>query len=133
MSYPEDFDDFLLESKADFMQLDPLLQVPYCLHRLEAEVNNGGFYQFFSNSTGEYVAETIHALVEIGALRTAGLLKRAVSIGFPAGYPADASHYATSVADFDDVVNELDGLDQEFFKYADPLAELVNKYIAEDI
>lgn len=133
MSYPEDFDALFLDTKAEFMQLAPKVQVAYCLHRFEAEVNNGGFHQFFSNSTGEYVAETIQALVEIGATKTSELLKRAVSIGFPAGYPKDASQYETSVADFDDVVDELDALDQEFFNYAEPLTELVNKYLAKSI
>jgi len=133
MSYPEDFDDLLIDTKAEFMRLAPKVQVAYCLHRLEAEVNNGGFHQFFSNSTGEYVTETMRALVEIGATKTSELLKRAVSIGFPAGYPSDASQYESLVADFDDVVDELDALDQEFFKYADPLSELVNKYLAKSI
>jgi hypothetical protein len=74
VSYPEDFDDLLLDTKAQFMQLAPKVQVAYCLHRLEAEVNNGGFHQFFSNSTGEYVTETMEALVEIGAMKTSELL-----------------------------------------------------------
>jgi hypothetical protein len=133
VSYPEDFDDLLLDAKAQFMQLAPKVQVAYCLHRLEAEVNNGGFHQFFSNSTGEYVTETMEALVEIGAMKTSELLERAVSIGFPAGYPEDASQYEAAVADFDDVVEELDALDQEFFEYSDPLADLVNKYLAKRI
>jgi glutathionyl-hydroquinone reductase len=133
MSYPEDFDDLLCDTKAEFMQLAPKIQVAYCLHRLEAEVNNGGFHQFFSNSTGEYVTETIHALAEIGALKTVELLERAVSIGFPAGYPNDASQYESAVTDFAAAVDELDALDQEFFKYADPLTELVNEYLAKSI
>jgi hypothetical protein len=133
MSYPEDFNDLLLDTKAEFRRLTTKVQVAYCLHRLESEVNNGGIHQFFSNSTGEYVAETIQALVEIGATKTDELLKRAVSIGFPSAYPDDAGEYETSVADFDDVAGELDVLDQEFFKYAEPLAELVNKYLAKSI
>ena len=131
MSYPEDYDDLLLADKAAFVRLTPKVQVAYCLHRLEAEVNNGGLYQFFSNSTGEYVTETIQALVEIGATKTSELLKRAVAVVFPAGYPEDASQYESSVANFDDVVDELDALDQEFYEYADPLTDLVNQYLAK--
>jgi hypothetical protein len=133
MSYPEDFDDLLLDTKAEFTKLPRKVQVAYCLHGLEAELNNGGFHQFFANSTGEYVTETIQALVEIGAMKTAELLKRAACIGFPAGYPEDASQYESSLADFEDVVDELDALDQEFLKYADPLTELVNTYLAKSI
>ena len=101
----------------------------YCLHQLEAEVNNGGFHQFFSNSSGEYVRETIKALTDVGAAKTCDLLKRAVAICFPGGYPADASKYESLVADFDDVADDLELLDQEFFRYAEPLADLVNEYL----
>jgi hypothetical protein len=34
---------------------------------LEAEVNNGGFHQYFYNSAGDNTAEAIRALEEIGA------------------------------------------------------------------
>lgn len=133
MIYPEDFDDLLVSSKAEFLRLAPKVQVAYCLHRLEAEVNNGGFEQFFSNSTGEYVSETIQALEKIGAIKTSELLKRAVSIGFPDGYPADASQYESAVIDDDNVADELDALDEEFFEYVEPLADLVNKYLENGI
>ena len=129
MSYPEDFDDLLLESKSELAGLKPQVQVAFCLHRLEAEVNNGGFHQFFSNSSGEYVRETTQALLDIGAHKTCELLKRAIAIGFPSGYPSDASQYESAVADFDDVVDDLHALDQEFFAYAEPLSDLVNEYL----
>lgn len=132
MIYPEDFDDLSVSNKAEFLRLAPKVQVAYCLHCLEAQVNNGGFEQFFSNSTGEYVAETIQALVTIGAIKSSELLKRAVSIGFPAGYPVDASQYESAVADGDDVADELDALDQEFLEYVEPLADLVNKYLENE-
>src|SRR5262249_20718974 len=57
MTYPEDFDELVVSSKASFTLLDPQTRVAYCLHQLEAEVNNGGIHQFFSNSSGEYVRE----------------------------------------------------------------------------
>ncbi len=133
MSYPDEFDDLLLSSKTEFARLEPKTKVAYCLHQLEAEVNNGGFHQFFSNSTGEYVLETIEALNAIGARKTSDLLKRAVAIGFPKGYPADAVEYESAVADFEDVADALDSLDQEFFEYAEPLSDLVNAYLAKNI
>jgi Domain of unknown function (DUF4375) len=130
MTYPEDFDELVVSSKAAFTLLDPQIRVVYCLHQLEAEVNNGGFHQFFSNSSGEYVRETIKALTDIGAAKTCDLLKRAVAICFPEGYPADAKNYESVVADLDDVEDDLEQLDQEFFRYAEPLADLVNEYLA---
>jgi hypothetical protein len=70
MQYPESFDDLLLNSKKEFDAVAPKVQTAYCIHRLEAEVNNGGFHQFFLNSSGEYVRETLQALAEIEAVAT---------------------------------------------------------------
>jgi hypothetical protein len=93
MQYPEAFDDLSFNSKKEFDAAAPQVQVAYCIHKLESEVNNGGFHQFFLNSSGEYVPETLRALNAIGAVTTRDLLERAVAIGFPKGYPADAKQH----------------------------------------
>ena len=49
---------------------------------LESEINNGGFDQFFYNSSGDYAYEALQALNEIGAKKTANLLNEAYII-FP--------------------------------------------------
>ena len=59
MGYPEDFDDLLPSNKEEFTRLPHKTQVARCIYMLEAEVNNGGFHQFFLNSSGEYVPETL--------------------------------------------------------------------------
>ena len=41
------------------------------------EVNNGGFNQFYFNTSGNYAHETHEALLFIGANKTADILKRA--------------------------------------------------------
>ena len=130
MAYPEDFDELVLSDKSDFDSLAPSTRIAYCLHQLEAEVNNGGVYQFFSNSSGEYVPETLQALSDIGAPRTRALLEQAVAIAFPGGYPADPTSFADALADFDDVADGLEPLDAQFFVYAEPLADLTNHYLA---
>jgi Domain of unknown function (DUF4375) len=130
MQYPEAFDELLFDSKKEFDAVAPEVQAAYCIHRLEAEVNNGGFHQFFLNSSGEYVRETLQALAAIGAVATHALLERAVAIGFPEGYPADAQQHQESLADFDDVADALNLLDLAFFEYPEPLEELVNDYLA---
>ncbi len=130
MQYPEAFDDLSFNSKKEFDAAAPQVQVAYCIHKLESEVNNGGFHQFFLNSSGEYVPETLRALNAIGAVTTRDLLERAVAIGFPKGYPADAKQHQESVADFDDVADALNPIDLAFYSYPEPLAELVNGYLA---
>jgi hypothetical protein len=41
---------------------------------LEAEVNNGGFDQYYFNSAGDLAMQTVEALKAIGAVKTAVLL-----------------------------------------------------------
>lgn len=50
----------------------------------EKELNNGGFHQFFFNSTGKYSHETIGSLKAINAINTVMLLEAAIS-KFPDG------------------------------------------------
>ncbi len=129
MTYPEDFDDLLPANKTEFCSLPPRIQVARCIHMLEAQVNNGGFHQFFFNSSGEYVPETLAALGQIGALKTRNLLSRAVAAAYPMGYPPDTAKHRASLASIDDVASPLELIDAEFFRYDEPLDELVNAYL----
>ena len=95
--YPENFDDLVIDSRAEFEALSEEVKVAWLVHRLEAEVNNGGFHQFFLNSSGAYVPETIDALSAIGADRTKVLLQRAVQACFPGGIPTTAKSTKTSL------------------------------------
>lgn len=129
MHYPEDFEGLLFNTKSEFAAAAPKVQTAYCMHRFESEVNNGGFHQFFFNSSGEYVQETRRALAAIGAVATRDLFERAVAIGFPKGYPADPRQHQECLSDTDDIVDLLYPLDLEFYKYAEPLEDLVNEYL----
>jgi uncharacterized protein DUF4375 len=127
--YPDDFDDIVVCSKAELVTHPLRAQVALCMHKLEAEVNNGGFHQFFLNTSGELVPETLQALSEIGAPKTKHLLERAVAIAFPSGYPSDGSEVASKLADFDDVADQLEPLDAAFYRYEEPLSVLVNQFL----
>ncbi|MBL8298288.1 MAG: DMP19 family protein [Rhodanobacteraceae bacterium] len=129
VKYPGDFDELPVANYAAFARLPPATRVAYCIHRLEAEVNNGGLYQFFSNSTGQYVRETIQALIDIGAPKTGDLLARAAEICFPGGYPSDASQYQTLLAEYGEVAELVEPLDVKFLAYEEPLSKLVNEYL----
>ena len=50
----------------------------YLAQILEAEVFNGGFHQYFSNSSGKHAHETLALLHELGVPRRADLLQRAI-------------------------------------------------------
>ena len=131
--YPEDFDALLPLDEAQFARLPTKSQVACFIHMLEAQVNNGGFHAFFFNVSGEYVRETLAALERIGAPITLALLERAVAVAFPTGYPLDAQTHRDALADYDEVADALEPLNTEFFRYPEPLADLVNAHLARDL
>lgn len=56
------------------------LKVTYLITTLHSQVFNGGFHQYFVNGYGQFAAETITALIEVGAIHKSELLKRALLI-----------------------------------------------------
>ncbi len=53
---------------------------------LDGEVNNGGFDQYFSNSAGDDAADALVVLKDMGAVKTAALLAKAMAV-FPSSKP----------------------------------------------
>jgi hypothetical protein len=98
---------------------------------LEAEVNNGGFDQFFYNSAGDNTAETIQALETIGALRIADIVKRA-GANFPGGTPPkDRNARQEALLQISPDENVFGEQDAEFYGYPDDLADLLRKYFSK--
>ena len=61
----------------DFEKLNPYEKNVLLVEYLEMEVNNGGFHQFYLNSSGNYSLETEQALKAIGAIKTLKILEAA--------------------------------------------------------
>jgi hypothetical protein len=62
----------------DFSKLTDQQKLFYLNQNLEREINNGGFNQYFCNSSGDNTHETIISLKAIGADKTAEILQRAI-------------------------------------------------------
>jgi hypothetical protein len=96
----------------------------------EAEVNNGGFDQFFFNSASDNTAEAIEALRTIGAEKTADLVLRAAA-KFPGGMPP--KEWTTRQNVLVDVVSpDADAfreLDQEFYGSSEDLSDLMRRHL----
>jgi uncharacterized protein DUF4375 len=103
-------------------------EVANLIENLEAEVNNGGFDQFFYNSAGDNTAETIHALEIIGAVTMADILKRAAA-KFPGKMPPkDRFARQEVLLQISPDAEAFEDLDGEFYGYPDDLADLLAKY-----
>ena len=107
-------------------------KIIYLAETCDGEIHNGGFDQFFWNSSGDFTIETIEALKELGAINSVQLFKNAIS-WFPNSLPsADRETRWKQLKVFEESTaygKLLDTLDKEFYKYEDNIMALIDEYI----
>jgi hypothetical protein len=98
----------------------------YATWLLEAEVNNGGFNQFFWNSSGQFAADALAGFRAIGAAEHARLTERAINIYKSERVRLEKFKQRGSLEDFSESYkdNKLNALDDEFFKSGIDLSKL---------
>ncbi|RVT95136.1 DUF4375 domain-containing protein [Sphingomonas crocodyli] len=107
----------------------------------ENELYNGGFEQYFSNSSANYYAYAVMGLRDLGAEGSLEILVEAASILFGADGPPDSqqarwgimymkNHEETDIEHILDagVDEHLDQLDQRFYKSSKDIADLLEAY-----
>ena len=67
----------LCESGDKLELLSDPQKIFYYIQNFEREINNGGFKQFYYNSSGAFAHETIYSLKIVGAYKTANIVMRA--------------------------------------------------------
>ena len=88
-----------------FDQLPQALKVNYFIWELEGEVNNGGYEQYFGNSSGYYKDKIVGALQIVGAYKAADITQRAITLNSKlTNNSSDALEEEVSIA-----LYELDG------------------------
>lgn len=97
---------------------------------IEREVNNGGFNQFYYNSSGDYAHEIVDSLKSIGAEKTAQIIQKA-NAQFPnETVPKNRDKRKTILGHIEDKANAIwEKLDQDFCAYEEDLNALNMKYI----
>jgi hypothetical protein len=94
----------------------------------DAEVNNGGHDQFFTNSTGIVWKDALEGFVAVGAVERANILKEAAKRmgGNPSFDQNERSDQIDKFrADFED-------LDSKYYELKDDFEQKVNKYVKEN-
>lgn len=107
----------------------------YTTWLLEMEVNNGGFDQFFFNSSSELKDETYEGFLKIKAIKHAELLKQASKIYYSkVEIPKDIEN-AADIEDFIESFksNKLNELDDLFYNIDENLSELRIRWIRENM
>lgn len=99
---------------------------------LEADVNNGGFSQYFFNSYSDHCTDALDGLEAVGASHTAKLLLRAMRCFGDHGPDPDRIKRQQRLSRMiDEHEKTLDELNTEFFEARDDLHVLLMQYIVK--
>jgi len=114
--------------------MSPGLQMVYSTRRLENEVRNGGFNQFFFNSSGQFTEMALKSFRLLGASEYVIILEKAIAIHFQEtdDNPLLKELYARGTIESFFATYELSSLDKcddEFFALGNQLREMRIKYI----
>lgn len=115
-----------------FKALNEKEQAIYTIWWLEAEVNNGGFHQYFWNPAGEHSDIALKSLKAIGAIKTAALLEKAIDIAFKGNLPENRLERQNKLdLEFERKMDQLNALDDQFYKYSEEFYKLIDVYVAK--
>ena len=122
------------KSDDSFSNLTESEKVFIYVDMLEGQVNNGGFDQFFFNSSGDYTHEILSACEKIKAYKTADLIATAIK-AFPVSpVPKDTETRREIMQNLNDSSTKVwDDLDDKFYEYEDNIAGLLIDYIKQNL
>ena len=113
-----------------FNSLSDAEKLYYTLTSLQDEVNNGGFHQFFFNSSGSYYELIENGLVIFDEPQTLELLHQAKQIVFPEiSVPVDPELRRELMSDCEPI--KLDSLDRRFYSNPDTLTLKLKSFARE--
>lgn len=95
------------------------------------EVNNGGFDQYFFNSSGDYVAQALDGLKEIGARDTELMLTKAMKLFGSNGPSCDREKRVNQLDKLSgNAHDEMSALDAQFYNNPDSIETKLYLYVA---
>ncbi|MGI9235803.1 MAG: DMP19 family protein [Woeseiaceae bacterium] len=105
-------------------------RVVLSVEAIEREVNNGGFNQFFVNSSREFTPYAVESLISIGCPQTAELCQKAIDLlGVEDLFDSDALDDAACDAD-EDLMERFNSLDETYYAGAEePIAVKLFEFI----
>lgn len=111
-----------------FEDLDIRDQVLVAIWGLEAEVNNGGFHQYYFNSAGNQAFFAATALDLIGASQAAGIVRQANTAFGTDGPARDRDQRQKSLTAMAE--ETWDRLEESFLAYPDDIAARLAAWLA---
>lgn len=126
--------DRALATPVELAELTADERLYYVVRLFEGEVNNGGFEQYFYNSSSDHFQEALAGLERLGANKAATLLRKAARVAFADGKPpVDRIERWNSTRDLTTkararAVEQLEGA---FFNNSDKLDERLARFAEE--
>lgn len=103
------------------------------VENLEREINNGGFNQFYFNSSGDFSQETVIALLDIEAKKTAEIVKKANAQFINGTVPKNRIERQNQIELIEEKAQETWGkCDSKFYQYQDNLIELLIAFVIKN-
>ena len=109
-------------TEVGFDGLHPAARLLFCLVELDQEVQNGGFIQYLSNSSGDRAGPTRAALETLGATQSLALLDEVIARIGPKSADPDRGVRATVIDDLgEEEYDEIDELNDAYYEDPDGL------------
>jgi hypothetical protein len=97
---------------------------------LDADVNNGGFTQYFFNSSGELAQHAVRAATTVGAPQLAGIIGEAVALFDVDGPSPDRDQRMDQLSGID--LEALDKLSEAYYKCPEKLGEILPLFVSRN-
>jgi len=122
-----------IPEKDDFSNLNEFEKTFIYLDVLEDSVTNGGFIQFFFNSSGQFTHEVFQAYMAIKAENTVDILTKAIYLFPEIPVPKNLRVRQQILMEKDTNIDLWDELDSQFYKYEDNIISLTLEYVRNNI
>ena len=122
-----------IPDKDNFSNLNEFEKTFIYLDVLEDSVTNGGFIQFFFNSSGQFTHEVFQAYLAIKAENTVDILTKAIYLFPEIPVPKNLRVRQQILMEKDTNIDLWDELDSQFYKYEDNIISLTLEYVRNNI
>jgi hypothetical protein len=123
--------DKVYKQDVGFSTLSDNEKLYYSVNVLSGEVYNGGFEQYFNNTSAEYYRNAEHGLVQLGATSSLKLLRQAKEQLFGSNQVPKCQTERWELIRKLNRPTDLDSLDTEFYKDQDELDKKLESFALE--
>lgn len=104
-------------------------RVVLAVEAIEREVNNGGYHQFFLNSSREHAPFVVESLERIGCPRQAAIAARAIAALGPGADLGSRALRARAKADDPALEDALEACDTDYYACDEPIADRLFAFV----